>query len=300
MKRNSPTEELPKVSVCVVTYNQEKYIRQCLDSILTQKVNFNFEIIVADDSSFDGTRDILNEFFVNYPSIIKLHLHSENIGPYKNFIYAHSQAVGEYIAHIDGDDYCLQGKLQMQSDLLDREHECNIVWHKMTVEEPSGVLRQSFDGFAGEMKFYRKDILQYISIGANSSKMYRRCIREFDKPSFDVVDYFANVEQIGDGYARLVDDRSYGVYRTGIGISSSGNRTRLILRDCFYFFAKKYPQYSSNINSAALIYFLGDFKNKRKSWPIFFKVWLRTFSPLSLSRLPSHFKFARKIGRGSF
>ncbi|MDQ0013660.1 glycosyltransferase involved in cell wall biosynthesis [Variovorax boronicumulans] len=286
---------VPKVSVCIVTYNQEKYIRQCLQSILDQEISFDLEIIVADDCSSDGTRDILMEYLLRYPEIIKLHLHTANIGPYKNFVFVHRQAIGEYIAHIDGDDYCLPGKLQMQSDLLDREHECNIVWHKMTIESPSGARRESPRTFAGEMKFYRGDILQYISIGANSSKMYRKSIREFEDPDFDVVDYFVNVEQVGEGYARLIDDRSYGVYRAGIGISSSGNKTRLILRDCFYFFARKYPQYSSRVNSAALIYFLADLKNGRKTWRIFLVVWLKTFSLFSVLRLASHLRFARQI-----
>ena len=290
----------PKVSICVVTYNQQRYIRQCLQSILDQKVAFDFEVVVADDCSSDGTRDILREFATKYPEIIKLHLHEKNMGPYKNFVFVHRRAIGEYIAHVDGDDYCLPGKLQMQSDLLDREPECNIVWHKMTVEDTNGVLRESGDGFAAGLKFYRKDILQFISIGANSPKMYRSSVRDFDDPDFEVVDYFANVEQVRDGYARLIDNRSYGVYRAGIGISASGNKTRLILRDCFYFFAKKYPQYSSAINCAALTYFLGDFKNRRKSWPIFLRVWLRTFSFSATFGFASHLKFVRRINGDRF
>lgn len=289
--------KIPKVSVCVVTYNQDKYIRQCLQSIINQKVNFDIEIIIADDFSTDGTREILKEFANKHLEIIKLYLHSKNIGPYKNFQFVHRQAIGEYIAHVDGDDYFLPEKLQTQSNILDRECQCNIVWHKMAVEDHLGGLHERADGFAFEMKFYRKDIIKYISIGSNSSKMYRKSVREFVEPNFDVVDYFANVEQVGDGYARLIDDRCYGVYRSGIGISASGIETRIILARCFYWFSKKYPQYNTEVNLAALTYFFSDFKHRKKSWPIFLNFWLRNFNFLSMLHFPSHLAFARKLGK---
>lgn len=272
----------PKVSVCVVTYNQVNYIRQCLKSILDQETDFDFEVIVADDCSSDGTRDVLREFELNFPKKIKLYLHEQNIGPYKNFLFAHKQASGEYIAHVDGDDYCLDGKLQMQSDVLDADIECNIVWHKMTIQDVSGLQINSDPLFNSDAKFTRCDILKHISIGANSSKMYRKSVRDFVEPDFEVVDYFANVEQVGNGYARLIEDRSYGVYRRGIGISASGIKTREILKDSFYFFAKKYPDCKRHVNSAALIYFLGDLKNRRSTWLMFMMVWLRTFGFSSL------------------
>jgi glycosyltransferase involved in cell wall biosynthesis len=56
------TAKNPKVSVCVVSYNQEKYIRQCLQSIVDQATDFDFEVIVGDDFSTDGTRVIIEEF----------------------------------------------------------------------------------------------------------------------------------------------------------------------------------------------------------------------------------------------
>lgn len=288
-------EKTPRVSVCVVTYNQEKYIRHCLQSILDQKTDFDFEVLVADDCSTDGTQVILNEFLVRYPKVIKLYLHSANIGPYKNFVFVHRQANAEYIAHVDGDDYCLPGKLKMQSNVLDRESQCNLVWHKMGIEDANGRLNESTERNLSKIKFYRKDIIKYISIGANSSKMYRKSMRDFVEPDFDVVDYFANVEQVRDGYARLIDDHCYGVYRAGIGISATGIKTRVALTNCFYFFANKYPQHRLEVNSAALMYFLGDIKNGRRTWIMFFWVWIKTFHILSIVNFIPHFKFSRLL-----
>src|SRR4051812_33860573 len=57
----------PKVSVCVITHNHAKFIGQCLQSILDQAVSFDFEVIVGDDASTDGTRDIVLDFAARYP-----------------------------------------------------------------------------------------------------------------------------------------------------------------------------------------------------------------------------------------
>lgn len=111
-------EKKPKVSVCVVTYNHEEYIRQCLQSIIDQETNFDFEIIVGDDCSTDGTRAIVKDFFDKYPEIIKPLFHQVNLGPTRNYFAVHGKASGEYIAHCDGDDYWLPNKLNFQVGLL--------------------------------------------------------------------------------------------------------------------------------------------------------------------------------------
>lgn len=287
----------PKVSVCIVTYNQEKYIRQCLESVLNQDIDFDIEIVIADDLSTDQTRKIISEFKNRYPTIIKTHFHQANIGPYKNFVFVHQQALGEYIAHIDGDDYCLPGKLKIQASILDNEPQCNIVWHKMAIEDDQGKISQSEKITFRNKKFFRKDIIQYISIGANSSKMYRKCVRDFELPNFDVVDYFANVEQVGSGYARLMDEKCYGVYRAGIGISSSGSATRIILGKCFLYFYKKYPEYALNVSLANLTYCLSDLKNRRPTWLMFFLIWIKNIKLASLLHFSSHLKFSRSLGK---
>lgn len=257
-----------KVSVCVVTYNQEKYIAQCLQSIVDQETDFNFEVIVADDCSMDGTREIVQDFAEKYPSVIKPIIHKKNIGAYKNFLFVHEKAAGEYVAHIDGDDYALPGKLQAQANYLDENPECNIVWHRMLVKnESTGIVAEDLmdisklpaDGFK------RSDILRFISVGFNSSKMYRASEGNFEVPEFPIVDYLANVEQVGLGYAHFVGDRPLGTYRAEIGIASSSSETKFILKKTFSYFLLKYPQYKREIATAALILFLSALKNGKWS-----------------------------------
>lgn len=231
-----------KVSVCVVTYNQESYIRQCLQSIVDQITDFKFDVIVSDDCSADGTRAIVQEFAVKYPDVVKPIFHEKNIGAYKNFYFVHQQATGLYIAHMDGDDYSLPGKLQAQSDFLDKQADCNIVWTPVVVEMPDGSLKdRNIDAMSNiySKRFDRGALIQFGAVGANSSKMYRKAVRDFEVPDFEVMDYFVNVEQVGDGFACFTGDVPYGVYRLGIGIASSGWKTRKILGRSLVFFSCK-------------------------------------------------------------
>jgi glycosyltransferase involved in cell wall biosynthesis len=254
----------PKVSVCVMAYNHEKYIRLCLQSLVEQETDFDFEVIVGEDCSTDNTREIVSEFANQYPSIIKPIFHEENQGPQENFFAIHRMVQGEYIANIDGDDYALPGKLKTQVDFLDCHPECNIVWHRMYImNDSTGKMVEDLINLELFPKegFNRADILRFITIGMNSSKMYRSAVKEFDRPGFSIVDYFMNVEQVGSGIACFAGDMPLGVYRAGIGIASSGNSTKVLLKKSFLYFSRKYPENKRDICVAALVLFLAALKN---------------------------------------
>lgn len=109
-----------KVSVCITTHNLEKYICQTIDSVLKQKTSFNFEILIGDDYSTDGTRAILLEYQKKYPEKIKLHFQKENVGVNRQDYDLINMAKGEYIAWLDGDDWWItEDKLEKQARILD-------------------------------------------------------------------------------------------------------------------------------------------------------------------------------------
>lgn len=123
-----------KVSVCTITYNQEAYIREAMDSFLSQQTNFDFEIVIADDASTDTTPSILKEYESRYPGKIRLLLHEKNIGMVPNFFSAIQACKGDYIALCEGDDYWISNKkLQIQADLLDSHPEYAICFHKARI-----------------------------------------------------------------------------------------------------------------------------------------------------------------------
>ena len=96
------------VSVCVLSYNHEKYLRQCLDGIFMQEVSFPIEVRVHDDASTDRSQEIINEYQQRYPDILKPILQSENQyskggGILNKFLLPLCE--GKYIALCEGDDY---------------------------------------------------------------------------------------------------------------------------------------------------------------------------------------------------
>ena len=123
------------VSICVVTFNHVSFIKKCLDDILMQQTNFDYEILLGEDASTDGTREICIEYAKKYPSKIKLFLHhrenniSINGSPTGrfNFLYNLYSAQGKYIALCEGDDYWTDPyKLQKQVDFLEANPNFNI------------------------------------------------------------------------------------------------------------------------------------------------------------------------------
>ncbi|QOY93620.1 glycosyltransferase family 2 protein [Massilia sp. UMI-21] len=288
----------PKVSICVVTYNQERLITQCLQSLVDQEVDFDIEIVVADDCSTDGTRLIVEQFSARYPDLIRPFLHEKNIGAYKNFLFVHEQARGMYIAHMDGDDYALPGKLKAQADFLDANPECNVVFHRVKVlYEGSDCLVDDLTNTAliPSGGYDRSSVLRHISVGANSSKMYRAAMRVREYPSFNIVDYFETVEQVGAGRACYVNDQAYGVYRANVGIASAGGGTRRALCNSFLYFARKYPTERKHVNAAALLLLIADFKNRRPTWREFFAVWVKTFHPMAAVELIRNWPITRML-----
>lgn len=132
----------PLLSVCIQTYNHAQYIKECLDSVLNQKVGFEYEILIGEDSSNDGTRELCIEYAKKHPSKIRLFLHDRSnviyinnnpTGRY-NFLYNLSQARGKYIALCEGDDFWTDKlKLQKQADFLESNPKVNLTFHPVYV-----------------------------------------------------------------------------------------------------------------------------------------------------------------------
>lgn len=124
----------PQVSVACVVYNQEKYIKDCLDSLVCQITDFDYEIIVHDDASTDATPDIIRQYEKKYPKLIKPvyeeeNLYSKDPGKLRDLVY--SKMTGKYFAFVEGDDYwCDNRKLQKQFDALERHKDCTMCAHK--------------------------------------------------------------------------------------------------------------------------------------------------------------------------
>lgn len=163
------------LSVCLITYNHEKYIRQAIDSVLNQKVDFEFELVIADDCSTDSTRSILLEYKQKYSHFIHLILQEKNVGPARNWLDLLRFPRSKYIAYFEGDDFWTDPhKLQKQIDFLDANPEYNFCIHKVAILEDGRSYDHTFlPPVSREANFYTfENLLHHWEI-QTSSFVYR-------------------------------------------------------------------------------------------------------------------------------
>ena len=160
-----------KLSVGILTYNQEAYIRQCLDSVLMQKVDFDYEIVVGDDASTDGTQNILRDYEKHYPGRFVLLLGEKNEGISMNYKKVLTACRGEYVALCEGDDYWTDvTKLQKQVDFLGNHPDYGFVGAYSTLLFPDGTMKEEpYNYFQtpiheGEWELYG-DLFEYAKYG---------------------------------------------------------------------------------------------------------------------------------------
>ena len=131
-----------QVSILITCYNNEKYIRDAINSVLMQLGDFSLEVLVGDDGSNDGTREIIEEFRKSYPNIVKLYVSDRGnniksgVRAARNRIALLKYATGDYIGYLDGDDkYTCITKLQEQVCILERKENlgCSCCGHDITV-----------------------------------------------------------------------------------------------------------------------------------------------------------------------
>lgn len=134
------------LSVCVRTHNQERFIREALDSVLRQHTAFPFEIIISDDASSDGTVAILQEYQMQYHDKIRLLLSETNSGGPENLKRVIEASNAKYVTCLDGDDFYTDDyKLQKQVDVLEAHPEYAACFHNTWYADETGRLYGLFN-----------------------------------------------------------------------------------------------------------------------------------------------------------
>ena len=235
---------VPTLTVCVITYNQAPYIRQCLDSILSQDVDEPFEVIVGDDCSTDGTRSIIEDYVARYPGVVRLVPGEKNRGATANYFATHAEASGDFVAHIDGDDYCLPGKLRAQLDAMQRHPECAVCAHDcMVFDEATGRI-EAKHFFRKRLKLNHQNeavldiafLAAHLPFFAHSTKMYRRSAAEgLIYEGREMIDCHWHLYHAGRGSIVYINE-VLGAYRRGVGVSHASLSVQVpsrYLRDMF-------------------------------------------------------------------
>jgi glycosyltransferase involved in cell wall biosynthesis len=139
----------PLVSINMITYNHAPFIVQAVEGVLQQKTDFPFELVIGEDCSTDGTREIVFEYQKKYPDIIRVITSDENVGMNKNGLRTRKAGRGKYITFCEGDDYWHNSsKLQKQADYMESHPECGLVY-------------SSYDVFQVKSKKKINDFLKY-------------------------------------------------------------------------------------------------------------------------------------------
>ncbi len=124
----------PLVSIKMITYNHAPFIAQAIEGVLQQKTDFPFELVIGEDRSTDGTREIVFEYQKKYPNIIRVITSDQNVGMQKNGFRTMKSCQGKYIAFCEGDDYWQHpGKLQKQVYYMQSHPECGLVYSSYDV-----------------------------------------------------------------------------------------------------------------------------------------------------------------------
>lgn len=167
---------MPMVSVCVVTYNHARYIRDCVMSVLAQSADVSLEILIGDDQSTDETGAIVAGLAAEYPALIRYFRHAERIGGTENYLFLIERAVGDYVAHLDGDDSWLPGKLKQQVRLLEQHPECPAVYTNALTVNDQGLKIGIFNNPQPE-RFDINELLRRGNFLNHSSLLYRGHLR---------------------------------------------------------------------------------------------------------------------------
>jgi glycosyltransferase involved in cell wall biosynthesis len=183
-QENRPTV---KLSVAVVTYNHEFFIRQAIESALAQHVKFEYEIVVANDCSTDGTAAIVENLCREHPNRIVAVSQERNVGMMRNLCAALAACRGEYIALLEGDDYwTCPDKLQRQVDFLERHPDYAICCHRVHTTDEMGEGRNEIWPLHDAGSYLMQDLILENFIPNCSAVIYRSaCIAAFPDWFFD-------------------------------------------------------------------------------------------------------------------
>lgn len=254
-----------KVSVFVISYNHKAFLKECLDSILAQKTTFEFEVLVHDDASIDGSQEMINEYSKKHSNLVAI-LQAENqySKGIKPFSILKSTAKGDYIAWCEGDDFWGdEHKLQKQFDFMEANPEYSLCYHNSNVvDENSSTIRDSKVPDNHKVD-YSKKLLQKgkISIPTQTS---------FFISSFELPPYYSNVvnEDIfifiilgsyGKGkYLSSIMSSSYRVHDGGVWSKVDKVKTYKHLINTYKNISKYY--YSSKQLYMALYFFMRKLK----------------------------------------
>lgn len=161
----------------MITYSHKDYIAKAIESVIIQNINFELELLIADDASPDNTKTVIEEIIHSHPkgNLIRYHRHEKNMGPQANFLWILQQAKGEFIATLDGDDFWTDpNKLQKQVDLLVANLDCAGCFHNTAIVNFNNEIQGHILSTVNRSKLTQLDLVKDpTQFGHTSSLLFR-------------------------------------------------------------------------------------------------------------------------------
>lgn len=237
------------VSVVMVTYNHEKYIKKAINSVLCQKLDGKIEILIGDDGSSDSTVEILNSYAENN-SNIKLFVH-ENKGLSQNVYELFMNARGKYIAILEGDDYWIdENKLKKQIACLEEKKVLAVACNSIIIDSEEKVIGK-WSIFDCDKEITRKEIERYQHLLFHPSAVLFKNIFVNSKNKYHII---ASAHRMSGNHTGLINllgaegkiylcNESYTVWRkvTGNGTNFSAKKNYSL--EDYYSHFQKYIRY---------------------------------------------------------
>ncbi|MEI8324260.1 MAG: glycosyltransferase [Betaproteobacteria bacterium] len=213
----------PLITVCIATYNQQELIQSAVMSALSQRSEeFDLEILIGDDASTDGTPKILSRLELEYPKWVRVVNHAINMGAALNYKFLISVARGQFIAHLDGDDYWLPEKLARQIVFLANNTDCIAVYSNAIVVDVNGDLRGIFTNDQPS-KISITYLLERGNFINHSSLLYRsEAVCALTALKYPLIDYRIHIELAKSGKLGFIND-TLVAYRTSAPLSMLKN-----------------------------------------------------------------------------
>ena len=284
----------PLVSIRCTVYNHEPFLRQCLDGFVMQQTTFQFEAIVHDDASTDGSAAIIREYAEKYPDIIKPIYESENQyskhdGSIARIMDAAIHPNSKYIAICEGDDYWIDSlKLQKQVDFLEKNPSYNMVYTKYKEDHNGTVKNGSWNLLEGNcIKPYllREGFIPTASVMYRSNFKFNNDYRKMNFPLGDVPLW---IQLMHDSPIKLLPDytTTYRILDESASHSRKYiNRVKFLIGAlrCRKFFADKYGyidissllEKEIKTNSLCLELYNGNYKSFISSKPWIYGIGLK-------------------------
>ncbi len=263
----------PLVSVSIITYNHIGFVEDTLKSVLSQKVDFPYEIIIGDDNSNDGTQEILKKYQRLHPDKIQLILHPRDYddipGRTNNTTNLYA-CRGKYVAMLDGDDaWVSEDKLQRQVDFMESHPSYSLSFHDAILQYPNkpstkySVRRPILDG--SQLNFDQDDLLETGFIQTSSMLFRNEMLGEFPDWFWDIssADLVIQFFLAGNGPVRyhpeLFSVRNYHDNSFSSEVTKTDELRRLEIDQIFIignhfpkFLEMRYPAITSNYLNLAL------------------------------------------------